>query len=111
MLLDLLEDLFGDWIVKGLEKCYRDLEDYSTVHPLRAVLGKAFLLLAVAGGAVAWFVFRAYRGWAAEDTLEMWLYIAAAGILLLIYSFMGLRRFLRWRKARAERMYDPKYQP
>lgn len=110
MLMDLLEDLFGDLAFKGLDKVYNRLSDYSAVHPRRAAFGKVLLLVVTAGGIVAWLVFRAYWSWKAEETAQIWIHLLAAAVLLLVYTCMGLRWVLRRRKQRAERMYDPRYQ-
>ena len=110
MLTDFLGDIFGDLMFRGIKKACEWLRDYSTVHPRGAAAAKAFLLILLAAAAAGWFVFGAYLGWKAEDPVQMWLFVCAASLLLLLYAFLVLRRVFRRHRQRKERMYDPRYQ-
>ena len=106
MLTDLLEDLFGDLIIKGIRRVYDQLHDYSLFHPRRAAVGKALILLLIVLGGTGWFALRAWIAWKAEDVTRMELNLILGLLYLVTIGFVCLRRLLRRRKARAERMDD-----
>ena len=110
MLLDFLEDLFGDLIIKGVRNVSEQLEDYSLFHPRLAVAGKVLLFLFIVLGGTAWFGIRARIAWAAGEQSRMQLYLICGLLYLLLIGFVCLRRLIRWLKKRKETMYDPRYQ-
>ncbi len=110
MLFDLLEDLFGDLIIKGIRNVYDHLSDYSLFHPRLATAGKVLLFLLITLGGTAWFAIRAQMAWAAGENTQMQIFLAGGLMFLALCGFVGLRRLVRWYKKREETMYDPRYQ-
>lgn len=110
MLMDLLEDLFGDLIIGGIRRVYDQLNDYSIIHPRRARAGKVLVFLLVVLVGTGWFALKAWLAWKAEDITWMQRNLILGLVYLTTVSLLGLLRFLRWRRTRQERMYDPGYQ-
>ena len=108
MLLDLLEDLFGDLIGKGIRRVYDQLNDYSLFHPWRAAVGKALILLFIVLGGTGWFAFRAWIAWKAEDVTRMQLNLILGLLYLVTIGFICLRRLFRLRKARRDSLSEEK---
>ena len=86
------------------------MEECSLFHPRRAAVGKALILLLIVLGGTGWFALRAWIAWKAEDATRMQLNLILGLLYLLATGLICLLRFLRWRKIRRERMYDPRYQ-
>ena len=110
MLMDLLEDLFGELFFKNIRKIFEHLEDYSLFHPRKALVGKVALYLLITLGGTAWFALRARIAWAAGEETWMQLYLIFGLVYLFFTGLLCLCRLIRWRKKRQETMYDPRYQ-
>ena len=107
MLLDFLEDIFGDLIIKSVRNVSEHLEDYSLFHPRLAAAGKVLLYLFVTLGGTAWFAIRARIAWEAGEQSQMELYLICGLSYLLLIGFLCLCRLIRWLRKQKDTMYDP----